>query len=98
MFRQIFILAAVVLLGGCHYLYEQPISQGAQFSQSQRNQIKPGMTREEVIRVMDGKPLLKTVNSNKMIYIATDRQAHSKTEVNKIIITFDQEGKVTKVQ
>jgi outer membrane protein assembly factor BamE len=98
MFRQIFILASIILLGGCHYLYEQPISQGTQFSQSQREQIKPGITRQQVIKVMGGEPLLKTVNSNQMIYISTNRQAHSKTQIKKVVITFNKNNEVEKVQ
>ena len=56
MFRQILTLLSIVALSGCHYLYEQPITQGTHFSQSQREQIKIGMTRSDVIKIMGGAP------------------------------------------
>ena len=97
MFRQILTLLSIVALSGCHYLYEQPITQGTHFNQSQREQIKIGMTRSDVIKTMGGTPVLSTVNPNQLIYIATDRKAHSATQINKLTITF-KDNKVTKVQ
>ena len=41
--------------------------------------------------------VLRTVNPDQLVYVATDRKAHSATKINKLTITF-QDDKVTKVQ
>lgn|GEM_PF-1095935 len=100
------VLSVLALLGGCssattrHDLtsifkpYRADVIQGNFVSREMAEELKPGMTKEQVQAIM-GTPLLKTVfNQNRWEYVFSLRQGYHAPIVRRYTVYFDKDGKM----
>ena len=103
--RSLFLAAA--LLAGCNNMpvpripgmtpYRIDIQQGNYVSQEAVSQLKAGMTKEQV-RVILGTPLLTDIfHAERWDYIYTRLHPDGKRESRKLVLFFDGEGKLARL-
>ncbi len=101
-------LCCLTLLGGCsttttqHDLtsifkpYRADVIQGNFVSREMAEELKPGMTKEQVQAIM-GTPLLKTIfNQNRWEYVFSLRQGYHAPIVRRYAVYFDKDGKMVR--
>jgi len=99
-------LCGLTLLGGCstattrHDLtsmfkpYRADVIQGNFVSREMAEELKPGMTKDQVQAIM-GTPLLKTVfNQNRWEYVFSLRQGYHAPIVRRYTVYFDKDGRM----
>ncbi|API85926.1 outer membrane protein assembly factor BamE [Francisella uliginis] len=94
---KIIILATIsFFLSGCIEPYTAPVPQGKKISNKKLLEIKPNMTKSEVIYILGSPDIIDTFNPNKFIYINTykkDMQSSNFSE-SKLILTFNNQDKL----
>ncbi|MCL7929143.1 outer membrane protein assembly factor BamE [Halomonas llamarensis] len=91
--------ATLALISGCSYVgvYKRDIPQGNLITQDMVEQLKPGMTQEQVTYVM-GRPLLEApFDSREWDYVSRLDKAYSGVETRRVTLTFDRQGELTKI-
>ena len=101
-------IGATVLLGGCGSTatqrdmtsmfkpYRADVIQGNFVSREMAEELKPGMTKEQVQAIM-GTPLLSTIfNQNRWEYVFSLRQGYQEPIVRRFTVYFDKEGKMVR--
>ena len=92
--RAAVVLACAVALAGCPYKID--IQQGNYVSQDMVDQLKEGMSKEQVRSIM-GTPLLADIfHGERWDYIYTLRTADGKKEQRGLVVFF-QDGKLSRV-
>lgn len=85
----------LVSLSAC---YHPDIQQGNDLATVNNTQVKVGMSKEDVIALL-GEPVLQpTFSENQLLYVYTDYPNHGTMTEKKLILTFDNKGKVTKIE
>ena len=84
----VFLLAAV-LLSGCNFAYRQPIFQGNLLDKQNVDQLKPGLTRAQVIALIGDPPVADPFHHERWDYLASERRGHSKTQVKNLTLWFE---------
>ncbi len=89
----LFFLANSLLLSGCTnwefpWVYRINVDQGNIITQEKVNQLKPGMTREQVRFVMGSPLLADTFNENRWDYIYTLRDGEGKNTEQRLTVFF----------
>jgi outer membrane protein assembly factor BamE len=88
--RKLFIvLLAALLVSGCGIAYRQPIFQGNLLDKQNVDQLKPGMSRTQVIALIGDPPVADPFHQERWDYIATARRGHGKTEVKNLTLYFE---------
>lgn len=86
--RKVMLTVAVsVILGGC-------ASSGTNFALSDANRVRDGMTREEVIQAMGGKPYRIANGGKRFTWSYAKVGLMGGTESRAVTFNFDDEGKV----
>lgn len=84
-------LSAILLLSsGCSYfgVYKRDIPQGNLVTAEMVEQLQPGMSREQVVRVM-GRPLLEApFDANQWDYVFRLDEAYGSVESRRVTLTF----------
>lgn len=84
----IIIMASAFLLYGCSVLVRHvPIEQGNVFSQAMVNQLQPGMTKQQVQKIMGAPVLNNAFDSNQWQYINTYHKG-DKNSYQRVTLTF----------
>ncbi|ERS90815.1 MULTISPECIES: outer membrane protein assembly factor BamE [unclassified Halomonas] len=89
--RIVTLTAALVLASGCSYfgVYKRDIPQGNLVTAEMVEQLRPGMTRDDVIYVM-GRPLLEApFDANQWDYLFYLDKAYAGVERRRVTLTFD---------
>jgi outer membrane protein assembly factor BamE len=86
-------IAMVAALGGCSnlefpWVYRIDIDQGNIITQDMVNQLKPGMTRDQVKYVMGSPLLVDPFHSDRWDYVYTMRKADGKRTRQELTVTF----------
>jgi outer membrane protein assembly factor BamE len=89
----LFFLANSILISGCAnwefpWVYRLQVDQGNIITQEKVNQLKPGMTREQVKFVMGSPLLTDTFNSDRWDYIYSLRDADGNTSQQRLSLIF----------
>ena len=89
----LFFLAVSLFLGGCAnwefpWVYRLSIDQGNIITQEKVNQLKPGMTRDQVKFVMGSPLLTDTFHDDRWDYLYTLRDRDGKTKEQKLSVFF----------
>lgn len=72
LFKLTIILCLLAALSACSWLSRKvPIEQGNVFNQSMINQLKPGMSMEQVEQIMGAPVLSSTFDPNRLDYVYT---------------------------
>jgi len=82
-------LLATVLLSGCSFGYRQPIFQGNLLDKQSVEQLKPGLTRAQVIALIGDPPVSDPFHHDRWDYVATQRTGRvGKTEIKTLTVFF----------
>jgi outer membrane protein assembly factor BamE len=89
----LFFLANSILLSGCAnwefpWVYRLQVDQGNIITQEKVNQLKPGMTREQVKFVMGSPLLTDTFHSDRWDYIYSLRDADGNISKQRLSVIF----------
>ncbi len=92
------IIFAVIsfFLSGCIEPYTAPVPQGKKIKNKELLEIKPNMTKSEVIYILGSPDIIDTFNPNKFIYINTYKKnmQSSNFSESKLILTFNNQDKL----
>jgi outer membrane protein assembly factor BamE len=83
------LLLAALLLSGCNLIYKQPLFQGNLLDKQNVEQLKPGMTREQVVSLLGSPPVADPFHADRWDYVATERRDHGDTQVKNLSLWFE---------
>ena len=86
------LLLAALLLSGCNLIYKQPLFQGTLLEKQNVEQLKPGMTREQVISLVGTPTVADPFHSDRWDYVATERRGHGETQIKNFSLWFEGDG------
>jgi outer membrane protein assembly factor BamE len=84
----VFLLAAV-LLSGCNFTYRQPIFQGNLLDKQNVEQLKPGMSKAQVIALVGDPVVADPFHHERWDYMASEKRGHKKTQVKNLTLYFE---------
>lgn len=91
-----FILIGLALsLNGCFLIYKPDIKQGNILTVQKINEIRPGMSKNQVIELLGNPILINMFAENQMIYVYTIQPGHGSFQAQQLRIYFEN-GRVTK--
>lgn len=90
------VLAGAVL-SGCN-LYRVDVQQGNVIKESQVQQLKPGMSREEVRNLLGTPALADPFHANRWDYAYSFKPSYGSRQQKHLSIFFDKEGKLTRTE
>jgi outer membrane protein assembly factor BamE len=80
---------AALLLSGCNLIYKQPLFQGNLLEKQNVEQLKPGMTREQVVSLLGSPPVADPFHADRWDYAATERRDHGDTQIKDLTLWFE---------
>ena len=88
--RKLFVvLLAAVLLSGCSFIYRQPVFQGNLLDKANVDQLKPGMSKAQVIALIGDPVVADPFHHERWDYAASERRGHHKAEVKNLTLWFE---------
>ena len=95
--KALVLLIAAALLGGCSFIYRQPVFQGTLLEKSNVDQLKPGMPQAQVQGLLGSPPVADPFHRSRWDYSASERRGHGDTEVKTLTVWFEN-GVLAKVE
>ena len=92
--KALVLLFAALVLSGCNFIYRQPVFQGNLLDKANVEQLKPGMTREQVISLVGTPVLADPFHQQRWDYVATERRGHGDTQVKNLTLWFEGDALV----
>ena len=95
--RKALILLVAAALGsaarssGCALVYRQPVFQGTLLEAKNVEQLKQGMSRQQVFALLGSPPVADPFHQQRWDYLATQRRGRGDTEVKNLTLWFDGE-------
>ena len=83
------VLLVAVLLSGCNFVYRQPVFQGNLLDKANVDQLKPGMTKAQVIGLIGDPVIADPFHHERWDYSASEKRGHQKTEVKNLTLWFE---------
>lgn len=83
------LVLAALLLSGCGIVYRQPVFQGNLLETKNVEQLKEGMSRQQVFSLLGSPPVADPFHQNRWDYVATERRRVGKTEIKVLTLYFD---------
>jgi outer membrane protein assembly factor BamE len=88
--RKAFTLAlAALLMTGCGIVYRQPVFQGNLLESKNVEQLKEGMSRQQVFSLLGSPPVADPFHQDRWDYVATERRRVGKTEIKTLTLHFE---------
>ena len=88
--RKAFTLVLLALLmTGCGIVYRQPVFQGNLLETKNVEQLKEGMSRQQVFSLLGSPPVADPFHQNRWDYVASERRRVGKTEVKNLTLWFE---------
>ena len=84
----VFLLAAV-LVSGCNFSYRQPVFQGNLLDKQNVDQLKPGMSKAQVVALVGVPVVADPFHHERWDYVASQRRGHDDTEVKNLTLYFE---------
>jgi outer membrane protein assembly factor BamE len=84
-------LLAAVLLSGC-IVYHQPVFQGNLLEKANVEQLKPGMSKTQVLALLGTPPIADPFHHERWDYVASERIGHHKTQIKNLTLWFEGES------
>jgi outer membrane protein assembly factor BamE len=88
------VLLAAVLLSGCNFIYRQPVFQGNLLDKQNVEQLKPGMTKAQVVALIGDPVVADPFHHERWDYAASEKRGHQKTEVKNLTLWFEGDSLV----
>ena len=83
------LLLATVLVTGCGIIYRQPVFQGNLLESRNVEQLKTGMSRQQVFSLLGSPPVADPFHQSRWDYVATERRRTGDTEVKNLTLWFE---------
>lgn len=83
------LLLATVLVTGCGIIYRQPVFQGNLLESRNVEQLKTGMSRQQVFSLLGSPPVADPFHQSRWDYLATERRRTGDTEVKNLTLWFE---------
>lgn len=83
------LLIAAVLVSGCGIVYRQPVFQGNLLESKNVEQLKEGMTHQQVFSLLGSPPVADPFHQSRWDYVATARRRTGDTEVKTLTLQFE---------
>jgi outer membrane protein assembly factor BamE len=96
--RVLFVLLCAALLGGCQVIYKLPTRQGNVIEQKQLDQLKIGMTQEQVTYLL-GTPLAASpFRADRWDYVGYYKSPRGQVSKRTVTVYFGADQKVSKLE
>lgn len=99
--KSVIILLILFSLSSCGIIqpYTTPVPQGKQIKDEKLFDIKPDMTKSEVIYILGSPDIIDTFNPNQYIYINTYKKTMQsrRFDESKLILTFNNQDKLVAI-
>lgn len=79
----------VALTSACGIVYRQPVFQGALLEQKNVEQLKEGMSHQQVFTLLGSPPVADPLHQNRWDYVSTQRRRHGEMEVKNLTLWFE---------
>jgi len=79
----------LAFITGCNVLYRQPVFQGTLLEKKNVDQLKVGMTQQEVFQLMGTPPIADPFHQSRWDYTATKRRRYHDMEVKTMTLFFE---------
>jgi outer membrane protein assembly factor BamE len=86
---RLFLLPAVMALGGCGVIYKVDVYQGNLLDEDGVSQLKTGLTKRQVQSLIGAPALSDPFHASRWDYISTVSRRGETTEVRNLVLTFD---------
>ena len=83
------LLLAVALVSGCGVIYRQPVFQGTLLETKNVEQLRVGMTPNQVIALLGTPAVNDPFHQERWDYVASERRRRGETEVKNLTLWFD---------
>jgi outer membrane protein assembly factor BamE len=87
--KAVTLLLVTLLVGGCGIIYRQPVFQGNLLESKNVEQLKTGMTRQQVFSLLGSPPVADPFHMSRWDYVATERRRTGDTEVKNLTLWFE---------
>lgn len=84
----------VTALAGCGLVYQPPAFQGNLATKATVDQLKPGMTKRQVVALMGTPAIASPFDHNRWDYVHTARPRSGKVTVHKLTLFFNNDALV----
>ena len=95
--KALILILAAVLVSGCSFIYRQPVFQGNLLEKANVEQLKPGMTRAQVIALLGSPPVADPFHTERWDYTATERRDRGETQIKNLTVWFEGDS-LTKME
>jgi|SRR5262245_45916941 len=94
-----FLIIGVVLLTGCSklHIYQPDIQQGNLISDAKTDQLRIGMSKDEVVRIMGNPVLENLITENHWAYVYTMQRRGGPITMKRVDVYF-QGGRVSSIE
>jgi len=82
------IVLTFALTCGCSAIYRQPVFEGNLLDKANVEQLREGMTREQVIALIGTPSVADPFHQQRWDYVATARRGHHKAEIKDLTLWF----------
>jgi outer membrane protein assembly factor BamE len=93
--KALLLLLFVALASGCGIIYRQPVFQGTLLEKKNVEQLREGMTQQQVVALLGTPAIADPFHQERWDYIASARRRRHATEVKDLTLYFDN-GALTK--
>ena len=87
---KLFLIAlSLIFISGCNVLYRQPVYQGTLLEKKNVDQLKAGMSQQEVFQLVGTPPIADPFHQSRWDYTATQRHRYHDMEVKTFTLFFE---------
>lgn len=83
------LVLAAALATGCTAIYKQPVFEGNLLDKENVDQLRQGMTRDQVVALLGTPTMTDPFHEQRWDYVASARRGHHKTEVKDLTLWFE---------
>lgn len=83
------LILTVALVSGCGVIYRQPVFQGNLLDKANVEQLKQGMTKDQVVALLGTPAMSDPFHAQRWDYISSARRGHHKAEVKDLTLWFE---------
>ena len=84
-----FLVLTVALASGCSAIYRQPVFEGNLLDKTNVDQLKEGMTPDQVAALIGTPAVSDPFHQQRWDYVATARRGHHKAEIKDLTLWFE---------
>jgi outer membrane protein assembly factor BamE len=87
----LFATAGTLMLGACHVIYTPDVQQGNLLIGKNVSELKPGLTKQQVIALLGSPSVVSPFNQNRWNYVATMQRRGGTVKERNLTLYFDND-------